>query len=516
MGETTPTRLRSKGVRIGLSFAFLLVSAGLLTYAIAGSVASVAASPAAQVVPNEEEKDALISVLGHEIERDRVAIPSDWGETLTKSLFVQTAYDGADILFRIRFPSARPGFLHDVLRYEGGNWVKYGSSEVGSVQYDLYEDRLTFHVDDGSVQGFRAQGCSAACHSDLRYPFMYAAPQKDAVSANSYFANVMEKTDTRHYLPDSRDPGEDWWDVSWDAIDEGDAARTEALKEAGVILDQWHWRAARGAPIGVSDDMWVLDYRNGDEGTSAYSGNVDADTGLPKNMFDPEKAGYRALRWDDVVAGRLSQDQAYYLGPDTMTAFDPDHAWQEGDVIPARYLRMPEGSRADITSQSRWDDGWWTVELRRKMDTGNLDDKPFFEYRTYNIAFAFYTRGTGNRFHYVTFPKSLALGRPGDVEAARFSGDAPDWNGIPVAEFTAFYPGQSSWQFLTSDEHPGAPAVRANNRSCATCHTEEQVARLGVGLELRSEREAGRAATWIAGLVGILGIAGAGVVLRRG
>lgn len=72
------------------------------------------------------------------------------------------------------------------------------------------------------------------------------------------------------------------------------------MKEAGVLLDQWHWRAARGGPIGVSDDMWVLDYRNGDGGGSSYSTNQDGDTSLPKFMFDPTRAGYAALSFEDV------------------------------------------------------------------------------------------------------------------------------------------------------------------------------------------------------------------------
>ena len=69
---------------------------------------------------------------------------------------------------------------------------------MGSVADGLYEDRVAFHVDDGAVRGFATQGCWAACHAGLRDPFMYAAPGKEEVKANSYFRDVIKKKDIRH------------------------------------------------------------------------------------------------------------------------------------------------------------------------------------------------------------------------------------------------------------------------------------------------------------------------------
>jgi hypothetical protein len=460
------------------------------------------------------EPENMISVLGSDISRDRVAIPTDWGEPLTKPLRIQAAYNDQDIFFRFTFPSKNPGIHHDYVVYEGGKWVRHGKSLVGSVPDGLYEDRLAFHVDDGAVRGFSTQGCWAACHSDLRDPFMYAAPTKDQVKANSYFAQVKKKDDTRHYIPDSRQRGT-WWDFAWDDITAEDAEAIQTLMEGGVFLDQWHWRAARGNPIGVSDDMWVLDYRNGDAGKSSYSTNWDGDLEQPKKMFDPDKVGFAALSFEDVRNARVPFDSIYYLSDETMKDFDPNHAWKEGDAVPRRYLRTPEGSRSDISANARWDDGQWTVELKRKLDTGNADDKAFHDRGTYNTAFAFYTAATGNRFHYVTFPQKLGLGQPADIVARKFTGDRPDWAAVNPVELIAFYPGQVSWQFITSDEHPGAPAIRNDSASCASCHTAESLAERAVGLELRDEWEGPRPLTWLAGLLGIIGIASSGILLRR-
>jgi hypothetical protein len=331
---------------------------------------------------------------------------------------------------------------------------------------------------------------------------------------NSYFRGVIGKTDTRHYIPDSR-VRDVWWDFDWDDISAGDEGRIQALSDAGVFLDQWHWRAARGNALGVSDDMWVLDYRNGDAGKSAYATNWEAEASEPKKMFDPDKVGFAALNFDEVRNARVAFDDVSYLSDATMKDFDPAYAWKEGDALPRRYLRTPEGSRSDISANGRWDDGWWTVEQRRALDTGNSDDKAFQNQATYDVAFAFYTSATGNRFHYVTFPVKIGLGQPADIRAARFAGDAPDWDSVSSTELTGFYPGQISWQFITSDEHPGAPAIRNDSASCAACHSEEGLADRAVGMELRDQWEGPRPLTWLAGLLGIIGIAGSGILLRR-
>jgi hypothetical protein len=455
-----------------------------------------------------------ISVLGQEIDRARVAVPPDWGAPLTKPLRVQVAYNDEDIVVRARFPAARPGIHHDYLVFEGGRWTRYGESPIGRQSLGLYEDRFTFHVSDGAVRAFANQGCYVACHADLRYPFMYAAPTADQVKANAYHREVIRQTDTRKYVLESR-RAERWWDVRWDQITAADADRIAALKAAGVFLDQWHWRAARGGPLGVADDMYVLDYRHGDEGASAFATNWDAESAQPRFMFDPARTGYAALRFEDVVEGRVPMDQAYYLGPETMTEFDPRRPWQEGDAIPRRFLLRPTGSRGVIAARADWADGWWTVQLRRALDTGQSDDKAFREFRVYDVAFAFFTDATGNRFHHVTFPITLGIGQPAGLEAVRFTGDEPDWDLVGTTDLIAFYPGQVSWQFLVSDAHPGAPALRDDSVSCAACHTPEGLARRAVGLELRSEWEGPRAWTWAGGLLAVLGIAAAGILLKR-
>jgi hypothetical protein len=47
---------------------------------------------------------------------------------------------------------------------------------------------------------------------------------------------------------------------------------------------------------------------------------------------------------------------------------------------------MPSGSAADVQAKGEWANGKWTLELARKLNTGNPDDAAFDVSRTYKIA----------------------------------------------------------------------------------------------------------------------------------
>jgi hypothetical protein len=69
----------------------------------------------------------------------------------------------------------------------------------------------------------------------------------------------------------------------------------------------------------------------------------------------------------------------------------------------------------------------------------------------------------------------VAVGSP-----AATSPDGINWKGVPVKTLTLFYPGQSTYQWLRSTDHPGAQAVTAG-RACITCHSGQEQ-RLGDAL----------------------------------
>ncbi len=385
---------------------------------------------------------------------------------LTSTLQVKVAYDGTDIWFRYRWPVERPSIFNDVLVYKDGKWETRGGEALGPDPDFLTEDRVAMMIDDGSVPLFSRYGGYITIGDGL-----------------TTFTGTPETDEERtKYLPSSRtDPN------NFDTIKpESDL---ENLRAAGQFIDLWQWRSSRSNPIGLGDDGYVAGAREGDAGDGPYSTNFDKATGLPKYMFNPVVAGYRALAIDDVTSGKIGFDDTYYLSAETAVPFDPNFAWKNGDTIPRRFLRAETGSRADVVqpAAAKWRNGFWDVTLRRKMDTGNpLDDKIFRSGGSYDVAFAVFRNASTMRWHYVSLPASLGLGQPAQINAKFSEPGNPDWTG-EWTDVEVFYPGQVTWPRLTDPrQHPGADRI-AQRVPVTYRHSERQLALYGVEVEFSKE-----------------------------
>ncbi|HRQ57731.1 MAG TPA: ethylbenzene dehydrogenase-related protein [Azoarcus taiwanensis] len=432
-------------------------------------------------------------VVGDDHDR-HIAIPNE----LVMPIQVRAAYDGERILFQYRWPAERPGIHMDVYRYEGGEWVKYGEDIPGAQEHPFLEDRVAMMVDDGSVPEFSRYGGYITIGDGL--DGMTDAADEDEVEAHPWMGAARKQDVVTKYLPQTRKHPGEWGSVVAEE-------RLNAQREAGYFLDFWHWRGHRGNVMGFADDQYIADIRGGDSGRSGWSTNWDADGKHPKFMYDPARTGRHANKWDDLVSGRVGQDDIYYLSPDTMVEFDPDHAWQEGDTLPRRLVRNYEGSRADILTagRGRWENGFWEVTLERLMDTGNpLEDKIFREGGVYDIAMAVHRHATGLRWHYVSLPLTVGLGREATVIAERFAGAAPAWN-QPWHTVKLFYPGQVNWPLLISQRHAGKPMIE-RGVPVKHYHNEEQLARYGIEIEFDEPIRSQWRLTLLAGLFMFVGV----------
>jgi len=126
------------------------------------------------------------------------------------------------------------------------------------------------------------------------------------------------------------------------------------------------------------------------------------------------------------------------------------------------------------------------VEMRRFLDTGYSDDKAFEEGQIYTVAFAVHKRATGSRWHYTSYPYTFGIGFDADVTVAQIEEGEPDWNYIPAEEITLIYPGQVTWTFLVSEDHPFHWVVRDDGSSLWDCHPNPvSLSELAVRLEQR-------------------------------
>ena len=83
--------------------------------------------------------------------------------------------------------------------------------------------------------------------------------------------------------------------------------------------------------------------------------------------------------WPALPTARAAQKQA---APAT----------RQGDRVPQYLPGVPSGSAADVRATGTWKDGWWTLEVERRLDTGHPDDTRFEKGRRYRMAVAAHDR----------------------------------------------------------------------------------------------------------------------------
>lgn len=329
-------------------------------------------------------------------------------------LAVQAAFDDRNLYLRFQWKTNNPypGSEHQYLRFDGKEWQVWGFPKLDRVvqegkQPGIYEDRLSVMIDDGKVGGFATQGCWLTCHDGARdMPKQFTA---DEVAADPLL-NVVKKSDVRKYLPDSRSNPEDW--KTGKSLE--DIAK---LKGAGMFVDLIQWRAHRSHPVGMADDGYVLEFRNGDAGKEMFASNANKTTHQPKFMWNEKKVGYRA-----ITEAKLRQGEHFLIREKNAVPFDPKAGWKEGDLIPDYVLSREDasGSAADNNALATWKNGTWTLLLVRPLGlANNTDDKILKAGGVYNVGYAVHDDNITTRGHHVSFVKTLGLGVKADITAVK-------------------------------------------------------------------------------------------------
>jgi hypothetical protein len=358
----------------------------------------------------DDEKD-----LGNELVKGGRLEPTPVkGKNGFVDLSVQAAYDAKNLYLRYQWKThnPQPGTEHQYLRFDGKEWKVWGFPRLDKVVQDgkqpaLYEDRMSIMIDDGKVPGFAQQGCWLTCHDGSRD--MARQASKDEAAANPLLAAI-NKGDLRKYLPETRTDPLDW--KTGKPVQ--DIAR---LKAEGRFLDLIQWRAHRSNAVGMADDGYVLEYRLGDAGKDMFGSNADAQTHMPRFMWDDKKMGFKAVREDSPARkGRL-----FLIREENAVPFDANAGWKEGDMIPDYVVSREDtkGSAADNNAIASWKDGMWTVVLIRPLGLAHADDKVLKAGGVYNVGFAVHDDNITTRGHHVSYVKTLGLGVKADIEAVK-------------------------------------------------------------------------------------------------
>ena len=173
----------------------------------------------------------------------------------------------------------------------------------------------------------------------------------------------------------------------------------------GSVKDVWQWKASRGGMLGRVDDMHFSPPEPANQaqtrGVGRYSGGYNNDPGKSfyvYNYIGEGPGGYRGpvkLRMLPIDYADIQKKMGKIdLDPDAID--DEGSQWwmferelvpysaeldakiPVGTILPTTMIIGEySGDRADLTSGARWKDGWWTLEVSRKIKTGGAKDLDF-------------------------------------------------------------------------------------------------------------------------------------------
>lgn len=192
-----------------------------------------------------------------------------------------------------------------------------------------------------------------AVYTDTEIFFLASFPDKDESAAHKFWV-WDEKEQMYKTGPLREDTLIFKWHMAPQPID-------LSLKSGqDYFADIWFWKACRSNPVGYLDDKY-----------QRYSS-----TKLPKS-YEIEVTGEIRHLLREGDSGTAAYKNVIYTD-------------YEGDNI-RRYINLvPTGSRADIRGKGIWSDGRWTIELGRRLLTGNNDDVQFDTSKTYFFGVSLY------------------------------------------------------------------------------------------------------------------------------
>jgi hypothetical protein len=141
------------------------------------------------------------------------------------------------------------------------------------------------------------------------------------------------------------------------------------LEEPG-LGDIWHWKAARSNPVGYCDDKYINNIRSGPDG-GRHGDSVKLHKGTTSNS-SRDGTGPAFMQ----NPGINPNDPRFLLSNEAVS-IPKGKVFSIGQRIPGYVLSIPDGSRGDVRCRGKWEEGIWTVELSRKLVTGNIDDVQF-------------------------------------------------------------------------------------------------------------------------------------------
>lgn len=160
----------------------------------------------------------------------------------------------------------------------------------------------------------------------------------------------------------------------------------------GSIVDVWHWKSVRTGPLGQLDDNYFGPPMEPEEG-KRYTGGYTQDpktgggfiqnweklaNGLVKPLHLPKDPAQIADLQNSDLDPSVSDNSRWFMRLfDTVPYSREADTHPVGTILPSVVAEKPfEGDRGHVQGVGAWRDGWWHLEVVRRLDTGSKFDKP--------------------------------------------------------------------------------------------------------------------------------------------
>jgi len=193
-----------------------------------------------------------------------------------------------------------------------------------------------------------------AVYTDKEIFFLVRFPDPDESRTHKSW-----QWDTKRNLYDLGKDREDTFIFKWNM--ESAPVDLSIYADNNYTADIWYWKANRTDPSGYADDKSHVF----NSIASRNATGVTSRTGKTRYLLRLEDKGTSAYK---------SQIETVY----------------KGEIMPRYKNRKPTSSRADVRARGIWQDGWWTIELARALDTGFEDDIQFSPSKSFEFGVSRY------------------------------------------------------------------------------------------------------------------------------
>lgn len=230
-------------------------------------------------------------------------------------VYMKSVYGDKDIHFLVKWRDKTENKVSKIWHFDGAKWTNGPEQDKMAILWDKGD----------SVAYFSIKGCAAVCHT--------------------------ENTD------------KNLWYMA-----------TNSRKEK---TDLWFWMAGITNVFGFVEDR-SLDDTVDPTLMKAARKRDRGDPGFLKNGYKTPVERIAPTRPTKKLVDGLTVEDTPYPNSTQMEDITTYKVFEAGDTEPFIYFYgAPTDSAADVLGHGVWKDGWWYVEISRKLDTGHKDDLPF-------------------------------------------------------------------------------------------------------------------------------------------